>query len=138
MRTLHKAFTKQKQEIKQRANVAKIRLAQAVAFNLIMETPVDTSTALSNWLAGIRNPKSKKVKAHFVGIDGSTHSQSSSIAYAVANTVIQRAKVGQTIFISNNIEYINLLNQGYSKQAPVNFIELAVAKSVNQLKGMKL
>ena len=138
MRSLSKAFLKQKQEIKQRANVAKIRLAQAVSFNLIMETPVDTSKALSNWIAGINNPKSKVVKAHFVGMDGSTHSQSSSMAYSMANAVVQRAKVGQSIYITNSVDYINLLNQGYSKQAPVNFIELAVAKSVTQLKGMKL
>lgn len=138
MQCLNKAFLQKKLEIKQRANIAKVKLAQAIAWNLIMATPVDTSKALSNWLAALNNPKSKVIKPHFVGIDGSTHSQSSSMAYSMANAIVQRAKIGQTIYITNSVDYIDLLNEGYSKQAPVHFIEKTVNESVNQLKGMKL
>lgn len=138
MQKLSKAFLDKKKEIQKRANLGKIRLAQAVSWNLIMTTPVDTSKALSNWIASIQNPKYKVRKAYFVGMDGSTHSQSSSMAYSMANAVIQRAKIGQIIYITNSVNYIDLLNQGYSRQAPPNFIEQAVEKSVLQLKGMKL
>lgn len=138
MQKLSKAFLTKKKEIKTRANLGKIRLAQAVAWNLIMTTPVDTSKALSNWIAGISSPKYKIRKAYFVGMHGSTHSQSSSMAYSIANAVIQRAKAGQIIYITNSVDYIELLNKGYSLQAPDGFIELAVEQSVKQLKGMKL
>lgn len=138
MQRLNKAFLQKKLEIKQRANLAKVKLAQTIAFNLIMATPIDTSKALSNWIASLNNPKSKVIKAHFVGIDGSTHDQSSLMAYLIANEIVQRAKIGQSIYITNSVDYIDLLNQGYSNQAPVRFIEKAVNKSVNQLKGMKI
>ena len=138
MQRLNKAFLQKKLEIKQRANLAKVKLAQTIAFNLIMATPIDTSKALSNWIASLNNPKSKVIKAHFVGIDGSTHDQSSLMAYLIANEIVQRAKICQSIYITNSVDYIDLLNQGYSNQAPVHFIEKAVNKSVNQLKGMKI
>lgn len=139
MRNLHKAFSRESKEIKKRANLIKIQLARTIALNLIIEdTPVDTSKALSNWVAAISNPKTKVRPAFFVGMDGSTHSQSSTMAYSMANAVIQRAKVGQVIYISNNVDYIELLNQGYSRQAPPDFIEKSVEKSINQVKGMKV
>lgn len=138
MHKLSKAFLEKKKEIQARANLGKIKLAQAVAWNLIMTTPVDTSKALSNWIVNLSSPKYKIRKAFFVGMDGSTHSQSSSMAYSMANAVIQRAKIGQIIYITNSLDYIELLNQGYSQQAPDKFIELAVENSVKQLKGMRL
>lgn len=98
--------------------------ALQLAFNLIYKTPVDTSTATSNWQVGLMLPVMDSRTAYFYGDEGSTASMSRGAAYAAARTAIAPRKAGTRIYISNNVDYIVELNQGKSPQQPSpNWIE---------------
>ena len=43
----------------------------------------------------------------------------------------QSTKRTRRIILQNNVPYANRLNNGWSEQAPVNFVEMAVAAAVN-------
>lgn len=138
MKTLNSQLKRFDKDIKKRVTTYKVQFARTILWELIMATPVDTSKALSNWVASLGKPKSRQIKAHIVGSQGSTQSASSSMAYSVGNAVIQRARIGEIVYITNNVDYIQLLNLGYSIQAERYFIQHSVDRAVEQLKRVKL
>lgn len=138
MHNLKSKLEKLKKHIKKEANLRKVRLAKLIAFNLINTTPVDTSKALSNWIVNIQSPSKKEIPPYFVGVDGSTADMSAAASYLMAETKIRRAKVGQTIYITNNVDYILLLNMGLSRQAQPHFIEEQISNAIENEKRTKL
>lgn len=138
MKSLARQLQVFEKEIKVRVNIYKIKYAQAIMFNLIMTTPVDTSAALSNWIANLNSEKGILISPHSVGRDGSTESVSSIMAYSLGNAIIQRAKVGEIIYITNSIDYLKLLNSGWSTQAEPNYIENAVNDAKAQMLRVKI
>ncbi|MDB5490358.1 MAG: hypothetical protein JWO78_207 [Micavibrio sp.] len=102
---------------------------------VVMATPVDTGRARANWNidlnlvdvqlvnpeAGVHNAKDKKGDYTF---DGTNE----------ALAAVARYKMSDVIYISNNLPYINRLNQGTSTQAPANFVETGVAIGLQQTK----
>lgn len=138
MKSLNLQLKRFDKDFKKRINIVKINLARTILLYLIEATPVDTSTALSNWIVGLNKAKGRKIKAHSYGSYGSTQSISASMAYSMGNAIIQRAKVGEIVYISNNVDYIELLNMGYSSQAERYFIQHCVERAVEQIKRMKL
>lgn len=90
-------------------------------------TPRDTGHAVANWILSTDRP--------FSGIAGSKQSvstarQNSSRAQIASLTRRRNALgqfVGVPIYLVNNVEYVHLLNLGYSKQSPAGFIERAIA-----------
>jgi hypothetical protein len=109
----------------EQANAIKKKAATVIAKSLISTTPVDTSRALSNWLATIGAQANYSILAHSPGSGGSTRGASMSAALADAMNTIAGAKPGQPIFLTNNLRYIRALNDGHSKQAPAGFVERA-------------
>lgn len=98
--------------------------ALQLTFNLIYATPVDTSTATSNWQVGLMLPAMDARTAYFYGDEGSTAAMSRGAAYAAARAAIAPRKAGTRIYISNLVDYIVELNQGKSPQQPSpNWIE---------------
>lgn len=138
MQNLNRKLKSFNKDVKTRINTLKIKTAQLVIFELIMNTPVDTSTALSNWIVNISKPNSRKIKAHSFGTKGSTYSYSSNTAYLIGFTIIRQVRVGEVIYITNNIDYIQLLNEGYSNQAEVGYIENSVKKALEMAKKVKI
>lgn len=111
--------------ISEQANEIKKKAATVIVRDLITVTPVDTSRALSNWLATLNAPANNSVLAHSPGQQGSTRGTSMSTALANAINIIAKSKPGQPIFLTNNLRYIRALNDGHSKQAPAGFVERA-------------
>lgn len=93
------------------------RTAVAVDTAVVMATPVDTGRARANWQAGIGAP-----------VEGTTEdvSESGAGAIAEASSKIAGYKGGSVIHITNNLPYIQALNDGHSAQAPAGFVEHAV------------
>lgn len=50
---------------------------------------------------------------------------------------INTSRKGDTIYITNPVPYIHRLNNGWSTQAPVGFIEKAVMRAVATIKNFK-
>lgn len=76
-------------------------------------TPVDSGRARSNWFMGV-NAAERKITEDTKGAN-----------VAEAAQVKLTIKGADTVFVSNNLPYIERLNDGYSKQAPANFVESA-------------
>jgi len=96
---------------------------------VVLATPVDTGRARGNWQVSIGSPITEAVDELSPG---------GSEAIATGKAVIRSRKPGQTIFISNNVAYIEALNEGSSSQAPANFVELAVLAGIRALNGQRI
>lgn len=107
--------------------VRKVALAADQA--VVMGTPVDTGRARSNWIAQIGSAPSGTIEPYAPGEAGSTTGANSQAAIDQAEAVISGYNNGQEIHITNNLPYIQRLNDGYSAQAPANFVEQAVAEA---------
>lgn len=111
-----------------------IAASKELSFQLIYKTPVDTSTALSNWQVGLVIPELFPRSAYFYGDEGSTASMSRSAAYAAARAILDTKRAGTRIYISNNADYIVELNNGKSPQQPSpHWVEKIVAKARTDL-----
>lgn len=94
------------------------KVVLAVDSAIVLSTPVDTGRARGNWLPSINTPREEKLVDNF----DLTGSKSIAEAQSVSDKVI----AGNTVYISNNLEYIGALNDGHSQQAPAGFVEKAV------------
>lgn len=102
------------------------REARALGINLLNSltrvTPVDTGRARGNWFVGI-NKSNRSIdqerKAAQAVIDG------------VSNISSSKALNYPEIVLSNNLPYIERLNDGYSLQAPKKFIESEINRVVS-------
>jgi len=103
------------------------RLCQRVALDidqrLVLATPVDTGRARSNWLASLGTPRTDEV--------GTRDAQS---AISEAAGVIDQAADFPVIYLSNNLPYIQRLNDGSSKQAPAAFVQTAIDQALSPLR----
>lgn len=100
------------------------RLSLNIISELVRTTPVDTGLAKSNWIPTYGAPYSSVVGTK-----------------AKVNDRIQGSKRGVLgrykfkfgpIYITNNVPYIGLLNQGRSSQAPPGFVEAAIWRGIRQ------
>ncbi|WFG37886.1 hypothetical protein 20Sep420_00001 [Pseudomonas phage 20Sep420] len=102
----------------ERVNKVKIEVATAGLFALARSTPVDTGQAVSNWRVGIGQAVSGVREAYVPGSDRSTEEANRMAMLEAAKRPLQSAKAGQTIHLTNNLDYIDDLDRGKSLQAP--------------------
>ena len=100
---------------------------------------MDTGRARSNWIASVNTPSRKEVEAYAPGEDlGSGEMANAQRALDQAATTIAQVRQGDTIWISNNLAYIQRLDDGYSKQAPAGFVDRAVVVAVAKIRGVRI
>ncbi len=103
------------------------RVALQVDRLVVLDTPVDTGRARSNWIASIDQPVTFE-------IDQGVFDKSGSSAIAQGFAVISQVRSGQSIYISNNVPYIGRLNDpGGSRKTTPGFIQRAVDSAVSSL-----
>lgn len=112
--------------------------ALAVDQQVVTASPVDTGRFRSNWLASLEVPVAITTQPYSPGEGGSTGGANSAAAMAQANSVIASRQPGQDIWISNNLPYAQRLNDGYSRQAPANFVEQGIRNGIAELRRAKI
>lgn len=122
--------------IPQQISEGATNVALSVVTDLVWNTPVDTSNAVSNWVVSLDVPSRTEIPPHTLGSFGSSHYASATEAINAAQRILRTKKPGQKIYISNNAPYIRDLNAGSSKQAPAGFVERAVI--VGRLESNKI
>jgi hypothetical protein len=132
---LEASLNKQLEIIQKKASKKAIAAALAIVRELAYATPVDTSTALSNWEVTLGSPTSFSRSAYFFGDRGSTYQRSAAATFIAAQISLKEKRPGQTIWITNNIEYISDLNEGSSPQEPAGFFERAIAVGIKVLEN---
>lgn len=113
--------------------VRKVILAvdQAVVF----ATPVDTGRARANWQPSIGAPITTTLP------EPSGPNIGTGAAIAAGQQVALQYQGGAkspTVYINNNLPYIQRLNEGSSKQAPAMFVQSAIAIAVSVIKGARV
>jgi hypothetical protein len=100
------------------------RVLLTVQDAVVTSTPIDTSRARTNWVPSIGEPATSEVP--FVpGVAGSTAAEAHRIAMDAAKQIAGQIKLGNKVWLSNNVPYIRQLNAGSSQQAPAMFVEKA-------------
>ena len=127
-------------------------IVAGVAGELARNTPVDTALARSNWTTSLGSPVSgilfpyKSYPSRYTrGPRGAVRKGGSFRERINTNSVIEQARVAmirraddQPIYITNNVDYIEYLNQGKSQQSPAGFIQRAVTVgSANAIRKFK-
>lgn len=123
------------------AGTEKVMRATALAAHsaVVLSTPVDTGAARSNWQVTLTNPAEGTRPPLVAGEGGSTGAQNSSAVLLEGQQRVGGFTLSAgTINLTNNLPYIQRLNEGWSKQAPSNFVETAVQNAVNVIKKSKL
>ena len=90
--------------------------------NVTISTPVDTGRARGNWQVGIDVPKTSVLS----NLD---RSGGSSLTSGLSQ--LSRVTRFNTVWITNNLDYIGKLNDGSSLQAPAKFVESGIVRALN-------
>lgn len=93
------------------------KVAMDVFRRVILRTPVDTGRARANWQASIGAP-----------IEGEIESTDQNRGIVEAAQVIDNLEGDQSIFLSNNLPYIERLENGYSAQSPSGIVKVTLVE----------
>lgn len=125
MGDLGKAMKKTAQRVSTNADRLVRRCALAIDAAVVLATPVDTGRARANWQVEVgQAPTGVVLKTDQGG--GAT------IAAGQGAIETYNGEKGG-VFITNNLPYIERLNEGWSAQAPAGFVEVAVDVGVQAI-----
>lgn len=112
----------------------------AVDQAVVLATPVDKGRARSNWVAELDTAFSGEVEPYVPGEGGSTGGANSQAAMDQAARVAASYDGDRhsEVHITNNLPYIEALNDGHSAQAPADFVGEAVQAGVSAVQGARL
>lgn len=116
-------------------NTAKAMKRAALAADqaIVLATPVDTGRARANWTVSIGSPATESFE--FTGGEGAATNQ----ALSQGRSAVSSFKLGRgPIFIANNLPYIQLLEDGYSAQAPSGMLASGLAAARRQFSDAKV
>ena len=139
--SLLSAFIKKKTEqICKRIDAYVRRVAISIDQHVVLATPVDTGRARSNWITTINEASYEEIDPYAPGKKlGLSEVENAMAAINQGMEVIQQFKMGNVIYITNNVPYMTFLNNnGHSPQAPPGFIQSAILEGILAIKGAKL
>lgn len=121
------------------------QVAKSSLRELVQSTPVDTGKARSNWRVSLVNRTFAVIEPYFPGKHlGIGEIQNANATIAVGNAVINQLRAGPSrrgagsaVYITNNVEYIDDLNRGTSKQVASQFIERALAVARKEIRNFR-
>lgn len=93
------------------------KVALDIFTRVIRRTPVDTGRARGNWMCSVSNYTLQQTGV----ID-----KSGSSAMTDAAKVVEQAKAGDIIYLTNTLPYILQLEEGSSQQAPQGMVSLTI------------
>ena len=97
-----------------------LALSSFVVFSrVITRSPVDTGRFRGNWQIGVGSAPADELEATDK-TGGPTISNGENVALS--------ARLGQDVFIVNNLPYASRLETGYSQQAPAGMVAVTVAE----------
>jgi hypothetical protein len=115
---LGKAF---ENETKERILTATKKVAFEVLKRVVEKTPVDTGRARGNWIVSVGAPDHSA--------DGAEDKSSGGLATVSREaTKIKAISEPATIFVQNNLPYIEKLENGSSVQAPAGMVAVTIAE----------
>jgi hypothetical protein len=100
------------------------KLVLDIEADLREQTPVDTGWAAANWIPSLDIPVTSPV--------GSRDSVDVSAQQRGIATIATAPDLFRVIYITNNVPYIEALNNGHSPQAPAGYVEDILNRRVDE------
>lgn len=113
------------QQVERGVNRIKIETAIALDQGVVVESPVITGRLRGGWQAGIGSPVTR---------DNGRIDPGGGSTINANNAVIETADPGDAIYISNNVEYVNYVNDGTPRQRAQMFVQSGVKAAVDFLR----
>lgn len=107
------------------------KVALAADQTVVMATPVDTGRARANWIAALNAASGDTVEA-------GDRSGAGALEQARGVVAGYDGDRDASIHITNNLPYIQPLNEGTSAQAPAGFVRRAIRAAVSAVGGARL
>jgi hypothetical protein len=101
------------------------RVAAAAHRAAYQHTPIDTSRAMSGWVATLDKPFMGEPD-YTAGSKGSTFAEAVQINEGNIAEIAKSYAFGKSIYIRNNVHYIETLEGGSSRQAPGGMMKFAL------------
>lgn len=130
--------------MRQRANAVGVnsqqavkQVAKAAGTTVVYATPIDTSRARMNWQSSVDSP----VNGVLLPYPSQPASPSDGVRVALASlesAIGAYSSQRGGIWIVNNLDYIGALNDGWSTQAPADFVAQSVLAGVRSLATVRL
>ena len=92
-----------------------------VSSRVVLRTPVDTGRARANWQATLSAPASGIV-------DSEDKTGESALAAVRSESEKTRSDDDRSFFLTNNLPYIEALENGHSQQAPAGMVAITIAE----------
>lgn len=125
--------------VEREGNRVKREVALAVDQAVVVGTPVDTGTARSNWIVSLGHATDRVIPAYAPTTKGGIgETANARAALAQGEDKIKQSRPEEAVHITNNVEYIEPLNQGHSAQAPAMFVEAAVDAGAQAVRGARI
>jgi len=108
--------------------------------DIVLTTPKDTGRATANWSLDITDQNSSAISSRPTkNVDEKNNPERSErgIKHAMRETSNLGKKIvenGNSVYIYNNVKYIDALESGTSTQAPEGFVNLALKKHTRRFK----
>lgn len=138
LRDAGKRFFQLASDIEANTNDLVKKVAVRVHYELVLQTPVDTGQARSNWQMALNYPPTGTLGPYVPGQFGSTRGRNAQEAIIAGLNALDAKKPGQDIWIVNNLPYISGLNDGASYQAGAGFVEASVRIGASVVKQARV
>jgi hypothetical protein len=125
--SFNKALDAAMTALPEHANTIKIRTALDLMNRIVLKTPVDTGRARGNWQLTQRSPAEDMVPETSAKVSSSETPPSAILKEA--EQTASGSQLGDDIWISNNLPYIEALEEGHSQQAPHGMVALSLAEA---------
>jgi len=131
LRSFELAIDKALEGIETDANTFKRHVALDLLTRIVEKTPVDTGRARANWQVSVNAPETTQVSYRNDKHINAERDESGVMSKVIGEggMVIESVELGEDIFITNNLPYIEVLETGdHSDQAPQGMVALSVAE----------
>lgn len=100
-------------------NIEKVLRGTALSLftQVIIRSPVDTGALRGNWQTNLKKPKTSTIDR----LD-----PAGSSAINEAKSITDRLAVGGNVFMTNNLPYAKIIEEGSSSQAPNGMVRITV------------
>ncbi len=103
------------------------KLSFDIFADVVAGTPVDTGRAMNNWVISVGSP------SRVIVDEGGTAGMVEGAKVGEAMSALATVPPYSTVWISNNLPYIGVLEEGTSKQAPDGWVAAAIENNLRQL-----
>lgn len=119
------------EEVPRRVQQAQQKIGLQALRGVVLKTPVDTGRARANWQTTIGTPASGELDRQ------DKSDTNSNIAIAQGSQVVEAAQPFSVIWLTNNLPYIERLENGYSQQAPNGMVSTTVTEISSQFRRIE-